>query len=263
MKRQAFFPIPPALESLLAAVAPLRKEILEHPLYRAIRDEDQVRAFMTHHCFAVWDFMSLLKALQRRLTSTGLPWLPADNSMACRWINEIVLAEESDDDGKGGYLSHFELYQTAMSEAGADLKPLERFLSALREGLSLRHALRSTEVPEGPREFVEATWTVLESESLAGIAAAFTLGRENLVPDMFLRLIAALRDNNPERWERFYFYLERHVQLDGEEHGPMALRLLSECCGENPDHWRGAEQAALLALEARRRLWDAILQSLS
>ena len=261
MKRQGFSPASPRLLKMISRLAPLRQTLLEHPLYQAFRDELDLQKFMQFHCFVVWDFMCLLKLLQRRLTGLDLPWLPQGDPESRRLINEIVLGEESDEDGQGGYLSHFELYRKAMVEAGAETDTLDRFLSMLRDRMPLSEALRVSEVPEGARDFVQTTWDIVQSESLPAVAAAFTLGREDLVPEMFLRLVGGLRDQAPERWGRFFFYLDRHIQLDGEEHGPMAMRLLGQCCGECDEDWQEAEGAAKRALEARLRLWDAILEA--
>lgn len=261
MKRQGFSTISPHLQKMISELAPLRQRLLEHPLYQALQDETELQKFMQFHCFVVWDFMCLLKSLQRGLTGLDLPWLPQGDPESRRLINEIVLGEESDEDGEGGYLSHFELYRKAMQEAGAQTDTLDRFLLMLREGMSLPEALRVGEVPEGSRDFVQSTWDIVQSGSLPAVAAAFTLGREDLVPEMFLRLVGGLRDRAPGRWGKFFFYLERHIQLDGEEHGPMALRLLGQCCGDREANWQEAERAARRALEARLHLWDAILEA--
>ena len=97
------------LHNIHARLAPLRKTLFEHPIYARIDCVDALHIFMQHHVFAVWDFMSLLKTLQQRLSYTHVPWLPPMDRQGCRLVNEIVLAEESDQDGRGGFASHFEL----------------------------------------------------------------------------------------------------------------------------------------------------------
>jgi hypothetical protein len=125
------------LERLRRRLAPLEDALLGHPVYRVINSLAALRLFMEHHVFAVWDFMSLLKALQARLCCVGVPWLPATDSQATRFINEIVLAEESDEDSQGGYLSHFGLYLRAMTRCGADTKTIDSFLGEIRKGSSV------------------------------------------------------------------------------------------------------------------------------
>jgi hypothetical protein len=131
-----------------AQLLDLRLRLVEHPLYSSLQGPAEVRIFQQHHVYCVWDFMTLLKALQRRLTCVDLPWLPTPDPAARRLVNEIVLGEESDEDGAGGHCSHFELYLGAMRDAGADTEPIETFLAALRAGQlrssDSRWILRST-----------------------------------------------------------------------------------------------------------------------
>ena len=82
---------------------------------------------MEYHVYAVWDFMSLLKALQIELTCTTLPWKPVGDTKIRRLINSIVLEEESDVDADGNPSSHYEMYLDAMIECGADTKKIESF----------------------------------------------------------------------------------------------------------------------------------------
>jgi len=96
---------------------------------------------MEHHVFAVWDFQSLLKAMQQRLTCTSIPWVPTADAEARRIVNEIVLDEESDELPDGGYASHFELYLQSMQQAGADTAPIERLLASLSLGAPISQAL--------------------------------------------------------------------------------------------------------------------------
>ena len=58
----------PSIERLKSAVEPARQKVIGHPLYHQLNTKDAVVTFMEHHAFAVWDFMSLLKTLQRQLT---------------------------------------------------------------------------------------------------------------------------------------------------------------------------------------------------
>ena len=100
----------------------LRFDLLNHPLYESVQTHENLRLFMREHAFAVWDFMSLLKRLQQIATCCDIPWSPASDASHARFINEIVLGEECDEDGRGGYSSHFELYLSAMEEVEADTR---------------------------------------------------------------------------------------------------------------------------------------------
>lgn len=243
-------------------IAPLRQELLAHPIYQRIAAIADLRLFMRHHVFAVWDFMSLLKSLQRRLTCVDVPWLPPADAAAARLINEIVLGEETDTDGQGGYASHFELYRRAMIRCGAETSEIDRFASAMRDGATWRGALVTAEVPPAVRRFVERTFAVIESGDLPELAAAFTFGREDLLPDVFQRVVDELRTQPGSGLDDFVYYLRRHIELDGDEHGPMAIRLVTSVCGDDELAWQRAEEAAVGALAARRDLWDAMLAAL-
>jgi hypothetical protein len=240
----------------------LHQRLVEHPLYDALREPDDVLTFMRRHVFCVWDFMSLLKGLQRRLSCADVPWLPTADFEACRLINEIVLAEESDEDGQGGHLSHFELYLAAMREAGADAAPVGRFLDGLRMGVGLEEALGRADAPPAVAASVRLSLDLARNAETHRLAAAFALGREDVIPSLFVRLLDRLAVTEPARFGRLRFYLRRHIDLDGDVHGPQARRLVERLCGGDPRRLREALETAWECLEARLRVWDEILAAL-
>jgi Protein of unknown function (DUF3050) len=246
------------LVRLRRRLTPLKDALLGHPVYREINSLARLRTFMEHHVFAVWDFMSLLKGLQARLCYVGVPWLPAADPQATRFINEIVLAEESDEDGQGGYLSHFGLYLRAMTRCGADTGTINSLLGEVRKGCPVPAALVVVGVPSCVERFVRQTFELIERGSLWSLASTFTFGREDLLPALFQRIVDELNVEADGGLEDFRYYLRRHIGLDEGEHGPMAVRLVMALCGNDQARWREAEEAAVTALEARRDLWDAI-----
>jgi DUF3050 family protein len=245
-----------AIERLKDSIEPARQKVISHPLYHRLNTMDAVVTFMEHHVFAVWDFMSLLKTLQRRLTCVEVPWVPSGPSSSRRLINDIVLVEESDELGNG-FISHFELYVDGMRQAGADTSRVDAFIDLLRAGQPVLPSLKEAGVPEPAAEFVTTTWEFIESAPVYCQAAAFAFGREDLIPDMFDQ-VAAL---NAEfgALSNFVDYLRRHIQVDAEEHTPMAMQMLADLCGEDDNKWAQCEETINLALEARTRLWDGIL----
>jgi hypothetical protein len=238
-------------------VADRRKLLLQHKVYQQLKSVAALRCFMEHHVFAVFDFMSLLKALQQRLTSVSVPWVPVAHASGSRLINEIVLGEESDENGEGGFASHFELYRQAMLEIGARTDVIDRFVDDLRNGRSVAASLQNPEIPLGVRQFVSATFQVIESCDLIALTANFTFGREDLLPDVFHQIVHELDEANG-CLSQFKYYLQRHIDLDSDHHGPLAHRLLASLCGDRPQAWETAAQASLAALEARHQLWDSI-----
>jgi hypothetical protein len=244
-------------ERLRARIQPTRQALLDHRIYRQIRGLDGLRLFTEHHVFAVWDFMSLLKALQQRICCVDVPWIPSRSS-SCRLINEIVLGEESDEDGEGGSASHFELYHRAMQQCGASTTTADEFLNAIRQGQSISAALQTANVGQPVSRFVCKTFEVIESNDTSAIASAFTFGREDLLPGVFRRIVEELNAETHGRLDRFRYYLDRHIQLDDDKHGPMAERLVANLCGSDDAKWEAAEEAARCALQARLDLWDSV-----
>ncbi len=216
---------------------------------------------MEHHVYAVWDFMSLLKSLQNQFASTTVPWHPSLDASACRMINEIVLAEESDEDGRGGFASHFELYCRSMETCGANINRIEKFLLNLKH-MTLNEALNSSDIPQPAVSFMRSTFEIIESDDPIAIASAFTFGREDLLPNVFQRIVDGINEKTDGSLEEFKYYLERHIGLDGDEHGPMANLLIEQLCQDDEQKWRVVEQAAIKTLVARRQLWDAILSNI-
>lgn len=240
---------------LLASLTPLQQKLGEHPLYRSIHSLDALHLFMQSHVYAVWDFMSLLKSLQRTLTCVELPWVPSADPVSRRLINEIVLGEETDE-YEGQPLSHYELYLYAMQSCGADTAPMQSLLAALSSGVSLEETL--TAIPSEAAAFVRTTFGIISTGEPHRIAAAFTFGREDLIPEMFTQFVRNLDSQLPGRIAPFRFYLERHIELDGDEHGPKALQMMRHLC-PTPQHWTEAAETAAQALQARIALWDGIL----
>ena len=242
-----------SIETLAARIAPLRTKLAAHPLYAQIQSAEQLRTFMESHVFAVWDFMSLLKALQQKLTCVSVPWVPTKFLASRRFINEIVLGEESDE-FEGRPVSHFEVYLEAMQECGADTRAAMKLVDAARLGqLDLKAA------PEAAAKFVATTFELIQTGSVAAQAAAFTFGREDVIPDMFRELVRELNCESSGELSKFVWYLERHIEVDGEDHGPLSLKMVSDLCGEDARLWEEAASAAEAAIEARLALWDGIL----
>lgn len=246
----------PAIDRLKDAVEPARRQLLSHPLYHQVNTVEAVKTFMEHHVYAVWDFMSLLKSLQMRLTCVELPWLPTESRVSRRLINDIVLVEETDELGDG-FISHFELYLDSMRQVGADTSRIDAFIARLRTGEPVVESLVAAGAPESATEFVTATWDLIESAPMHRQAAAFAFGREDLIPDMFDQ-VAALNSNYGQL-SLFVDYLRRHIQVDAEEHTPMAMQMLADLCGDDERKWHECEDTIVGAYAARGRLWDSVL----
>ena len=237
-----------------------QKEILlQHSLYEKVKTIDDLHEFLENHVYAVWDFMSLLKALQSKLTCTTTPWFATQNPETRYLINEIVLAEESDLTLDGKRLSHFEMYVEAMKISGAQTSELEDFLQNVIDTDNVFIAIKQSHLHQNIKAFLEFTFRVIEEGKSHKIAAAFTFGREDLIPNMFTEILKNFEQNFPETdLSKLIYYFERHIELDADEHGPMAMQMISELCQEDEHKWKEVEEVSILALEKRIGLWDAI-----
>lgn len=234
--------------------------LARHPLHGAITTVEELRTFTEHHVVCVLDFMSLLKSLQRDLAGARTPWVPPRDPDAARLITSIVLDEETDRRADGRVQSHFEWYLEAMGELGADTAPILGVLTDLRGGQALDEALRASRLPAPARAFGLATARTLDAP-LHVRAAVFLHGREELVPELFLPLVRGLVARGlPCRSLLEYF--ERHIEVDAGEHAPLAEALLGRLCAGDVTRRQQADAAARAALDARRTLWDALLDVL-
>lgn len=249
-----------ALSALDHRILDLKQTLARHPLYERVADAASLRVFTERHVLCVLDFMSLLKSLQRDLTCVEVPWVPARDAEAAWLINSIVVDEESDELPDGRRASHFEWYLEAMDELGADTGPVTSLVADLRRGTGVQTALDRHGLPPEARAFMRRTLAFLPSP-LHVRAAVFFHGREDVIPRMFLPLVERLAAEGL-RCDLLEGYLRRHIEADGEVHGPKAVQLLGRLFAGDAAREREAKEAAIEALEARVALWDAVLESL-
>jgi hypothetical protein len=245
-----------SLNDLRLALTPIRENLLEHPLYQAVDTIPRLRLFMRHHVFAVWDFMCLAKRLQRDLTSMEELWLPPRRPSLARFINSVIREEESDVDPNGHAASHFDLYLTAMQEVGAPVEPAQRFIELLRGGCEVSSSLVAVGASKAVQKFVAHTVDTVKTGTTIEVLAAFLFGREDLIPEMFSRLLPQWGD--AVQAPGFTYYVKRHIELDGDEHGPAGLRALAEMAEGDEAVWQAANRAAWSAIAARIELWDDV-----
>jgi len=247
----------------LENVKKLRKELATHPVYAAVTDMNDLTIFMQHHIYSVWDFMSLVKYLQNQIAPAQTPWLPFGDAQVQRFINDIVLEEESDEgipleDGTTTYTSHFNLYAQAMEEVKEGSSQLIREFVSTVASDSLDIAKETIQIPSPAKEFMEITFGFINSDKPHVVAAAFALGREHIIPEMFRALLDKMKISR-EQANVFHYYLDRHIELDGDHHGPMSLRMLDLLCEGDEAKIAEAEEAALNAIRARIKFWDGVL----
>lgn len=251
------------LERINKELTGSRTELLAHSLYGEVKSVEDFRRFMEQHIFAVWDFMCLLKSLQQKLTCVDVPWKPVGSPVTRRFINEIVLGEESDMDANGIIASHFELYLEAMEEIGANTEIIQDFLLKIEQGSNVKEALDQVSINPETREFVNFTFSMLEAGSTHQIAAVFTFGREDLIPEMFVEILREMKSKGQTNISKLLYYLERHIEIDGDDHGPISLKMIEELCGNDEQKWQEVLDSAKQAIQMRIKLWNGVLNQLS
>ncbi|SFS87713.1 DUF3050 domain-containing protein [Sphingobacterium wenxiniae] len=238
--------------------------LLQHSLYNKISDITHLRKFTETHVYAVWDFMSLLKALQSQLTCVRIPWFPSIHSNARYLINEIVLAEESDEWIDGRRLSHYEMYLDAMKHIGADTTYIQTFVQNIQAGAEIDSAIAALVADSRVKDFLYFTFDTIARGKAHEIASAFTFGREDLIPVMFTSILRKLQHQFLDiDMDPLLYYFQRHIELDGDEHGPLAMQMILELGGDEKHKWEEMKEIAKQALSKRIALWDAIEEGLT
>jgi len=249
--------------SPLDEINQLQKALAEHPVYDAVQNLEDLTVFMQHHIYSVWDFMSLIKYLQGQFAPTSTPWVPHGNPEIRRFINDIVLEEESDEglplaDGTTTYTSHFELYMSAMEEVKlGSSDAMKEFIEEVKNS-SINALLKRNLVPQPAQDFMQTTFHFLNTNKPHIIAAAFAFGREKIIPIMFSELLKKMNITKEEA-KAFHYYLERHIELDGDHHGPLSLKMVEILCENDPVKIQEAKTTAKKAIDARIKFWDGVL----
>ena len=239
----------------------LRSILKSHDLYRSLHSLEDVRIFMENHIFAVWDFMSLLKSLQNQLTCTSVPWIPCGNPVLTKFINEIVLGEESDFNELNEPKSHFEMYLEAMDQINAQKTEIEFLIKNINSGKEITHSIEHLNIHDAVKNFLLYSFEIIETKQIHKIASAFTFGREDVIPDMFIAIINEVDPKNI-KYQKLKYYFDRHIEIDGDLHGPLSHKMLIELCGDNQKKWDEVYIVGKNCLEHRIKLWDSILDQI-
>ncbi len=242
-------------------ISHFKNRLEQHPIYEAVASIQDLQCFMEHHVYSVWDFMSLIKYLQSIVAPTIYPWVPQGDASVRRFINELVLEEESDQTHEGNqFSSHFELYQRAMAEIGADITASNSFIKTVAEQ-GIDDALALATVPSPSQQFTSTTFRFIHQNKPHEVAAALALGREHIIPCMFRSILQHIGVSEHDA-PIFHFYLNRHIHLDEDFHAPLSLRLLNRLCADDTNKVQEAIAAAETAVNARLAFWDGVLAAI-
>jgi len=251
------------LEELVNSLGPLRHQLLNHDLFKYIETPDDLRTFTSHHVFAVWDFMSLAKALQQQLTNVNVPWTPRKNPEYTYLINDIVLSKESDLNKDGKRQSHFEMYLQSMEDIEASTAEIHQFIEQIQHGTDVFLVISASDLPKSVKSFLIFTFNTIYNKDLHQVVSAFTFGREELIPDVFTEVIGRIQERFPnDNISNLKYYFERHIEIDGDLHGLMVTNLIKNLCQNDDNMWLEVEETARKALKKRLKLWDGILKKI-
>jgi len=239
----------------------LQKLLKTHPLYKSLNSLKDIKIFMQNHIFAVWDFMSLLKSLQAQLTNISVPWTPSGYPSITRFINEIVLGEESDLNELNEPKSHFEMYLDAMNQIGANTEKIKNFVIDIESGKEINLSINSLDINHAVKDFLKFSFDIISTKKSHQIASAFTYGREDIIPDMFISILKEIDPEN-NHYSKLKYYLDRHIEIDGDLHGPLAQKMLIELCDNDPRKWNEVNTVAKNCLQYRIKLWNSILKQI-
>ena len=245
------------MNDIVQNLEPLKDKLKNHPLYSSISDVEDLKIFSKAHVYAVWDFMSLLKFLQIKLTSTSLPWFPSKNTTTAKLINEIVAGEETDEDQNGKPMSHFEMYIDSIQEFGINTNKILNNIHSLDNLDSIEDDLDRLDIEDYVKNFLKFTFSVIKRGNVHEVASVFTFGREDLIPDMFIPLIEGINAENNDL-NKLIYYFKRHIEVDGDMHGPMSMEMLSYLCNNDPEKIADSISISKEALLARISLWNGI-----
>lgn len=234
-----------------------QSQLENHPLLTTdvLEHRGQLATFMEHHVYCVWDFMSLVKSLQRTVAPSTVPWVPSKYTKngAARLINSIMVAEESDSfDGR--YVSHFDLYIEAMQEIGADPTCVLNFVERIY-AVGLFEAMDIA--PAASRAFMQSTFGFIGTDKPHVVAAAFAFGRETVIPGMYMNMVQQLGITEQEA-PKFYAWLRRHIEVDTDDHGPAAVELVNIFCDGDAKKYQEAQEAGHKSIDDKMAFWDTV-----
>jgi len=149
-----------------------------------------------------------------------------------------------------------------MKQSAADHSCIDSFVQTLKQTKNFQLSFDSAAVPHAAKQFVEHTFDIINSGKAHLQAAAFTFGREDLIPGMFHSIINDIDKKFPDSISIFKYYLERHIEVDGGHHSHLALEMTANLCCTDEQYWKEASDTTIQTLKSRIALWDGAYQEI-
>ena len=188
-----------------------------------------------------------------------LPWAQDyDDGSNCSDDNS-GLCEESDEIDNIGYISHFEIYLLAMDKINADVSQINFLTKRLKSEEYDKNLINELSIYDEVKDFIKFDLDIALSGNLPKIVGSFTLGREKVIPNMFSYILACIEYNNSTK--NLLTYLKRHINIDGDRHGPLSIKLLDTIC-DSDEAYELAYNSGITSLQLRLKVWDRIASEL-
>ena len=149
-----------------------------------------------------------------------------------------------------------------MHQMGANTKPIYALIKAIYAGKSIEQAIDQSNIPENIQIFLKYTFDIAQHAPAHVKAAVFTFGREDLIPDMFIKFLEEMESDHSDKVSTFKYYIERHIEVDGDHHSQLACQMTENLCGDSSQKWMEAEEEVIRSLQARVQLWDGALREI-
>ena len=146
--------------------------------------------------------------------------------------------------------------------AGASTTRIDNLLAQINCNPNEQLTIAELDLPASVKVFVSSTFDIIQRNDTVELASAFLYGREDILPTLFTPIIRTISGDYSGRLDKFVYYLDRHIEVDQDEHQPAATRLLQSLCKNNAAKLERARNTASNALNNRIRLWDGILAEL-
>jgi hypothetical protein len=80
---------------------------------------------------------------------------------------------------------------------------------------------------------------------------------------MFISIINEIHKSFPDDISIFKYYIERHIEVDGDHHSHLAIQMTTNLCKNNQEYWEEIEEAVINSLKQRIELWNGVYRQLT